>query len=173
MSRLRWAIVVVPLILLLGLASGRLSNSGYDNPWFAALAKPDFTPPGWMFGVAWSLLYLMMGVALVLVLAARGARGRQAAIVAFLVQLALNLAWSPLFFGAHQIRPALFLIVAILVAAAVTTVLFWKVRRVAGLLMIPYLAWLCLALALNYQIDRLNPVGPALAPAGGSTQIAI
>ena len=173
MSRLRWAIVVVPLVLLLGLASGRLSNSGYGNPWFAALAKPDFTPPGWMFGVAWSVLYLMMGVALVLVLAARGARGRQPAIVAFLVQLALNLAWSPLFFAAHQIRPALFLILAILVAAAVTTWLFWKVRRAAGLLMLPYLAWLCFALALNYQIDRLNPAGPALAPAGGSTQIAI
>jgi tryptophan-rich sensory protein len=173
MSRLRWAIVVVPLIMLLGLASGRLSNSGLENPWYASLAKPDFTPPGWMFGLAWSVLYLLMGVALVLVLAARGARGRQAAIIAFVVQLVLNLAWPPLFFRAHEIGPALILIIALLVAATVTAALFWRVRRVAGLLLLPYLAWLCLALALNYQIDRMNPDGGALAPESGSTQIAI
>ena len=172
MTRLRWGIVIVPLVLLLGLASGRLSGSGYGNPWFAALEKPAFTPPGWMFGVAWSFLYLLMGIALTIVLAARGARTRRVAIAAFVVQLALNLAWSPLFFAAHQIRAAFFLLLAIFVAAAVTAVLFRSVRPVACLLMLPYLAWLLFAGVLNFELMRRNANGPRLAPDGPSTQIS-
>ncbi|WP_076072199.1 TspO/MBR family protein [Sphingomonas montana] len=163
MAGLRWGIVLVPLVLLLGLASGRLSNSGYGNGWFAALAKPGFTPPGWMFGVAWSLLYLMMGVALVMIVSARGARGRGRAIGLFAVQLALNLAWSPLFFAAHRIWPAFVLILLILGFAAATAWAFWNIRRAAGLLMLPYLAWLCLAAALNFEIGRMNPAAAEVA----------
>jgi benzodiazapine receptor len=163
MAGLRWGIVLVPLILLLGLASGRLSGSGYGNDWFAALAKPGFTPPGWMFGVAWSLLYLMMGVALVMIVAARGARGRGRAIGLFAVQLVLNLAWSPLFFAAHRIWPAFGLILVILLFAALTARAFWAIRRPAGLLMLPYLAWLCLAAALNFEIGRMNPAAAEVA----------
>lgn len=173
MSGVRRGIVVVPLILLLGLASGRLANSGYGNAWFAGLAKPDFTPPGWAFGAAWTVLYLMMGVALTIVLSARGAAMRKQAIIWFVAQLALNLAWSPLFFAAHEIRAALVLIAAILAAAAVATVRFWQVRRVAGLLMLPYLAWLCFAAALNFEILRMNPGGGPLAPGTVSTQVDV
>jgi tryptophan-rich sensory protein len=92
--------------VFLGFLSGRLANSGYGNRWFDALVKPDFMPPGWAFGVAWTILYILMGLALAMVIHARGARGRGVAIILFLVQLLLNLAWSPLFFRAHQVDNA-------------------------------------------------------------------
>ena len=173
MAGLRWGIVLVPLILLLGLASGRLANSGYGNGWFAALAKPAFTPPGWVFGAAWTILYLMMGIALTLVVAARGARFRGAAIAAFVAQLALNLVWSPLFFAMHRIWPAFVLILMIFVLAGVTTRLFWRVRPAAGLLLMPYLVWLCFAALLNFQIGRMNPETLPLAWAIANPQIAL
>lgn len=172
MAAFRWGIVLVPLILLLGLASGRLSNSGYGNGWFAALAKPGFTPPGWMFGAAWTTLYVMMGTALVIVVAARGARLRRAAVLAFAAQLLLNLAWSPLFFAAHRIWPAFVLILCILAMAALTAWLFWRIRRIAGVLMLPYLVWLCFAAALNFEIGRMNPTAAEVAQAPLRPQIA-
>jgi tryptophan-rich sensory protein len=75
MSFLRYALVTVPLILLLGILSGRASNSGFGNPWFDALVKPDAMPPGWAFGVAWTILYILLGLSLALILHARGAEG--------------------------------------------------------------------------------------------------
>jgi benzodiazapine receptor len=88
MSFLRYALVTVPLVLLLGTVSGRLAGSGYGNPWFDALVKPALMPPGWVFGVAWTLLYICLGLALAMILHARGARGRRLAIGLFLAQLA-------------------------------------------------------------------------------------
>src|SRR3546814_1911205 len=71
MSYLRWALFTVPLILLLGIASGRIAGSGHGNRWFAALAKPDIVPPGWVFATAWPLLYLLIGLAIAMILHAR------------------------------------------------------------------------------------------------------
>lgn len=158
-SLLRVAAVTVPLVLLLGLLSGEVSNSGYENAWFSALEKPATMPPGWAFGVAWTTLYILLGLALGLVLASPRSAIRRTALLLFGIQLLLNYAWSPLFFGARQIVPGLALIVAIFAAAAVTAYLFAKVRRAAGLLMLPYLAWLLFAASLNYQIMLLNPGG--------------
>jgi tryptophan-rich sensory protein len=173
MAFLRWALVTVPLIVLLGIASGQLSGSGYGNRWFATLAKPELMPPGWAFGVAWTILYALMGLALAFVLSARGARGRQLALTLFIIQLVLNLAWSPVFFAAHQVTAALVLIVLIFVIALATTVQFTKVRVIAGLLLIPYLAWLIFATFLNYEIMRLNPDAETLAPGASGTQITL
>lgn len=173
MSLLRYALITVPLILLLGTISGRASNSGYENSWFAALAKPDAMPPGWMFGLAWTMLYILMGFALALVLHARGARGRGAACAFFLFQLLLNYAWSPIFFAMHEVRLALGVILAMLVLAAIASYLFYKIRTAAGLLMLPYLGWLCFAAFLNYQIIALNPEAEALVPQAGSADIAL
>lgn len=173
MSLLRWALVTVPLVLLLGVASGRLAGSGYDNAWFAALAKPAIMPPAWVFPVAWSLLYILMGFALAIILHARRARGRGMAIGLFVIQFALNLAWSPLFFAAHEVTIAFGLLLAILVLAAATAILFARIRTLAGLLMLPYVAWLVFASLLAYEIDRLNPDAEMLAPATGSTQISL
>ena len=168
MSYLRWALVTVPLILLLGTLSGVASGSGNGNPWFASLAKPGFMPPGWAFPVAWTFLYICLGLALALILHARGARGRPPALALFAVQLLLNLAWSPLFFGAHKVSLAFWTIVAMWIAAAACAYLFFRIRRAAGLLMLPYLAWLVLAGALNHAIDRLNPQAELAAPASGT-----
>src|SRR3954452_13506939 len=157
MSFLRYALVTVPAVLLLGTLSGVLSNSGYGNGWFAALAKPGFMPPGWAFPVAWTILYICLGLALAQILHARGARGRGLALTVFLVQLLLNFAWSPLFFAAHKVSLAFWVIVAMWILAAACAYCFFRIRRAAGLLMLPYLAWLLFAGALNHRIDRLNP----------------
>ncbi|WP_116090723.1 TspO/MBR family protein [Sphingomonas crusticola] len=147
--------LTVPVILLLGMASGWLSNSGYGNAWFDRLAKPSFMPPGWAFPVAWTTLYILMGVALGLVIETQSPL-RNLAITLFAVQLVLNLAWSPVFFGMHQARVGLAIILILFVAAAATTVAFWRVQPTAALLMLPYLGWLLLASALNGAIVRLN-----------------
>ncbi|KRB80626.1 CrtK protein [Sphingomonas sp. Root710] len=172
-SYLRWALITVPGILLLGLLSGRLANSGYGNPWFDALQKPAIMPPGWAFGTAWSILYILMGFALAVILNARGAKGRSVAIALFLIQLALNLAWSPVFFAMHRIMLAFGLILAILLWASVATAAFWRIRPIAGILMLPYLAWLIFASVLNWQIHELNPRGAAVIEAAGGTTIVI
>lgn len=173
MSFLRYALFTVPAILLLGTLSGVASNSGYENDWFAALAKPSIMPPSRAFPVAWTSLYILLGLALALVLHARGARGRGLAIALFLVQLALNFAWSPVFFGAHQVWPAFGLIVAMIVLAGIAALLFARIRALAGALMIPYLAWLLFAAALNFQIAQLNPGAAALVPAQSSADIPL
>lgn len=170
---LRWAIVIVPAVLMLGILSGRLADSGFGNPWFDALEKPSFMPPGWAFGLAWTILYIMIGFAFALIVAARGARRRGWAITLFLAQLALNLAWSPLFFAAHQVSAALVLILALIVLAAATTLAFARIRPVAGTLMLPYVAWLLFAAALNFAIDRANPDAETLAPGSARTQISL
>lgn len=171
LAYLRWALLTVPVIVVLGFLSGRLANSGYGNRWFDALEKPALMPPGWLFGVAWTILYVLMALALAIVLHARGAKGRGPAIALFLLQLLMNLAWSPLFFRAHQVGSALMLIVALIIVVAITTWLFGRVRRVAGLLLLPYLAWLAFASFLNYEIGRLNPDAETLVAPALSTQI--
>lgn len=166
LAYLRWALVTVPLILFLGFMSGRAANSGYGNRWFDALEKPAFMPPGWAFGAAWTILYILMGLALAMIIYARGSRGRGIAILLFLVQLAMNLLWSPLFFRAHQVDNAFILILLLIATVAATTFLFWRIRPAAGLLLLPYLAWLAFASVLNYEIGRLNPEAETLvAPA--------
>ncbi len=173
MSFLRYALVTVPLLVFLGSISGRLANSGYGNPWFDALVKPSFMPPGWAFGVAWTILYICLGLALAMILHARGARGRRIALILFLVQLALNYSWSPLFFAAHQPVPALVVILLMIGLSAAAAVLLWPIRKAASLLMLPYIAWLCFASALNYEIVRLNPGASELVPGGASSDIGL
>src|SRR3712207_4494924 len=159
--------VAVPLVLALGSISGRAAGSSEANPWFAALTKPEAYPPGAAFGIVWTILYVMMGLAVAMVWSARGARGRVQGLVLFALQLAANLAWSPLFFRLHDIDGAFWLIVAIFVLALLTTLRFGTIRRMAGWLMVPYLAWLVFAGVLNWRIAELNPNGgPHVSTAG-------
>ena len=153
----RLAIVTAPAIVLLGSASGWLSNSGYGNAWFAALQKPFFMPPGWVFGVVWPILYLLMGVALAMILAELPSPRRRKALILFFIQLALNFAWSPVFFAAHDITLAKYVIFVMTVIAAAAAGQFMRLKRPAGLLLVPYLAWLIFAATLNSAIDALNP----------------
>lgn len=153
----RWMLVCVPGINLLGFLSARLSLSGESNPWFAALAKPDIYPQPIVFPIVWTALYCLMGAALAIVIAARAARGRGVALGAFAVHLLANLAWSPLFFGAHMISGAL--VCALLMLASLVTVmgLFARVRPMAAVLLVPYLAWVGFAAVLTWQVLQLNP----------------
>ena len=164
MSFLRYALFTVPAVLLLGTLSGRLAGSGEDNPWFEALAKPELMPPGWVFGAAWTLLYILLGLSLAMVLHARGARERPRALLLFAFQLLLNFAWSPVFFGWHQLGTALSLIAAMIVTVLAMIFVIWRIRVVAALLLYPYLGWLAFAALLNYQILALNPDAATLVP---------
>ncbi len=163
-GQLRWgvarsALVLVPLLVLLGGLSARVAGSTEANPWFMALVMPDIYPPGVVFGVVWPILYILSGIALALVWNARGARLRGTAIALFVLQFAANLAWSPLFFRYRQIEDAFWLIVALMVLAVLTTLCFATVRRMAAVLLLPYLAWLAFAALLNWRIHELNPDG--------------
>ena len=153
----KYALVTVPAIVLAGSASGWLSNSGYGNPWFDGLTKPFFMPPGWVFGVVWPILYALLGLALALILAEPPSDRRRNALILFFAQLAINFAWSPVFFAAHAIQAALGMIVVMAGLAAFAAGQFRRIRPLAGLLMLPYLLWLCFAAALNSAIGNLNP----------------
>ena len=148
---LRWALVIVPGILFLGFFSSALAGNQNGNPWFIDLIKPPLYPPPWVSGVISSILYVVIGLALVMVITARGAPGPGLAIAAFAVQLLLNLAWSPTFFGAHQMLPALIVLLALDAAIVVTIMPFGRVRPMAAILLLPYLAWYLFATMLNWQ----------------------
>ena len=172
-SFIRWALVCVPVIVLLGFLSGTAAQSGPQNPWFAALAKPAAYPPPQLFGIVWTVLYVMMGLALAMVLAARGARGRGVAAIVFTVQLLLNLAWSPVFFGAHQLTGGLILIGVLDLTVLLTVFLFRKVRPVAALLLVPYVLWLLFATYLNFAFLQANPAMDGAAGNGAVVRYEI
>ena len=167
-SFVRWSLFIVPTVMLLGFLSGQVGGDA-SSPWFQSLAKPSTFPPPATFGIVWSILYFLMGLALALVCAAWGAWGRGAAITAFIVQLLLNLSWSPVFFGAHEITAALVILVVLDLLVIVTVLLFWRVRRAAALLLLPYLAWILFATLLNWQFLQLNPDADG-AEVSGSVQ---
>ena len=121
-------------------------------------------PPGWVFGVAWTILYILLGLSLAMVLHAKGAPKRNRALALFAVQLALNFAWSPVFFAWHRVDIALSIIAAMLVGTFALILVVWRIRVVAGLLLYPYLGWLMFAGLLNYEIVNLNPDAATLEP---------
>lgn len=159
------ALITVPAIVIIGSLMGYLSNSGFSNSWYANLVKPAFQPPSWAFGVVWTALYTMLGIALAAILNEPASKDRTSALWLFFGQLGLNFAWSPIFFGMRMIDVALVTIIAMLVMALAAARYFRSIRAVAGWLMLPYLAWLCLATALNYETGKLNP-GADAAPLG-------
>jgi len=155
MTALSTADSVIGLVGWLVLCFGAAAIGARFKPgaWYAALRKPSWTPPSWLFAPAWTLLYAMMAVAAWLVWRQTGFSGE---VGLFVLQLALNAAWSWLFFGLH--RPALAFadIVALWLAILATLVAFWAVRPLAGGLLVPYLAWVTFAAALNGAVWRLN-----------------
>jgi tryptophan-rich sensory protein len=123
--------------------------------WYAALAKPWWTPPNWVFGPVWSVLYAMMGVGAWLVWR-RGGPEIRLALTLFAVQLALNVAWSGLFFALRLPGAASAEILLLWLVIGATTVCFGRISTAAGLLMVPYFAWVGFAAILNLAIWRLN-----------------
>ena len=151
------AFITVPAIVIAGSAIGLATNSRGENHWYATLAKPAFIPPPLAFPIAWTILYALMAVALAMVLAEPPSPRRRLALVLFFAQLALNFAWSPIFFAAHDISLAKWVIYLMAAIAAAAAGQFLRIRKAAGWLMAPYLAWLIFASVLNSTIETLNP----------------
>ena len=124
--------------------------------WYQTLHKPVFNPPDWVFAPVWTLLYLMIALAGWRVWRRVGLSGARAGMVAYSAQLALNLAWSFLFFGGRMIGIAFAEIVLLLVAIGVNAALFWRTDRLAGWLLVPYATWVAFACVLNFALWRLN-----------------
>jgi tryptophan-rich sensory protein len=125
--------------------------------WYASLKKPSWNPPGWVFGPVWTTLYVMMAVAAWLVWKRGGFSSQRPALVLFLAQLALNAAWTPLFFGLHRPGLAFAEILLLWLAIAAALAAFRPVSRAAAWLLTPYLAWVSFAAVLNFALWRLNP----------------
>ena len=136
---------------------GALTTATGGSSWYAALEKPSFTPPDWLFGPVWTLLYALMGIAAFLVWREGWDRREvQAALGLFAAQLVLNGIWTPIFFGAEQIVGGAVVIVALWIALALTIRAFFRVSRLAGWLLVPYILWVTYAAALNLSIWALN-----------------
>ena len=124
---------------------------------YAELVRPDWAPPAAIFGPVWTVLYAMMAVAAWLVWRRREIRLARIALALFLLQLVPNALWSWLFFGWNKGALSFFDIVLLWALSVTTLVLFWRIRTLAGLLLVPYVAWVTFASVLNYEIWRLNP----------------
>jgi len=168
-----WAGLVgsLAIVLAVALVGGALTMPGMmpeaaygGRSFYGWLVKPAWTPPGWLFGPAWATLYILMAVAAWRVWRARSGRGtlatwsraRRRGLALYAVQLLLNVAWAGIFFYARRPGWALVDILALDVVVALTLVQFWRVRRVAGALLVPYLGWILFATALNAAIVVLN-----------------
>lgn len=136
---------------------GSIFTTPSIQTWYATLTKPSFNPPNWVFAPVWTFLFLTMGVALWLIW--RGGfktLGRQQALRVFIIQLCLNVLWSLVFFGLHQPGIALIEILLLWLAILITIIKFYKIDRWAGLILIPYIAWVSFAAVLNLMLWRLN-----------------
>ena len=147
--------LVLSLVLVAVVASfgGRYAPS----PWYADLAKPTWTPPNWLFGPVWTILYILMAVASWMVWRQREHPGARSALVSYVVQLILNGLWSWIFFGQQRMGLALLDLLILWIAVLATLILFWRVRGSCGLLLLPYLVWITFAGVLNLALWHLNP----------------
>lgn len=139
--------------IILTFAAPAIGAFSPPGAWYQALEKPAWNPPPWIFGPVWTLLYLGMAAAAWLVWK-QGGQGF--ALRLYFVQLALNAAWTPVFFGAHAMGAALTVIICLWIAIFLTLRAFAPVSRPAGLLLVPYLAWVSFASFLNFTLWRLN-----------------
>lgn len=135
-------------------AAGSLFTEPNIASWYAGLVHPDIAPPNWVFAPVWTTLYIAMAFAAWRVWRTTGLKSQE--MLAFGVQLVLNLAWSAIFFGLHQISYALGEIILLDLAILYTTLLFWRRDRVAGVVMLPYLAWSVFATVLTHAFWKLN-----------------
>jgi len=135
-------------------AAGSTGALFEPGKWYESLSKPSWTPPNWLFPVAWATLYLCIAAA-----AARVAplEGSQYAMAFFALQIALNTLWTPVFFGLKRMGAGMVVLVALWIAVATTLGIFWSLDWIAGLLFVPYLVWVTVAGALNYTVWRMNP----------------
>jgi len=143
------------LCLAVSGVGGAITATSVDT-WYQALEKPPFNPPDWVFAPVWTALYILMGIAAWRVWRLRLFKATRTDLAVFGVQLGLNLTWSFLFFGLQRIDLALIEIVILLVAIITNAIMFWRIERLAGLLFVPYVAWVTYATILNASLWMLN-----------------
>jgi tryptophan-rich sensory protein len=144
------------LVVFAAAAVGAFASASATE-FYRDLVRPSWAPPGWLFGPVWTVLYALMGVAAWLVWRARGFGGARRALLVFVVQLAANAQWTWLFFAWRQGGLAFAEILLLLALILATIVLFWRVSRLAAVLLLPYLLWVSFASALTLSVWRLNP----------------
>jgi benzodiazapine receptor len=149
-------LVSIGVPILIGVFGSLFTTDSLNN-WYSGLNKPSFNPPNWIFGPVWTTLYIMMGIAAFLVWR-NGLENKivRIALACYIVQLALNAIWTPLFFGLHSPLLGLIDIVLLFNAITVTIYAFFQISRPAAILLIPYLAWVFFATVLNASIYILN-----------------
>jgi tryptophan-rich sensory protein len=148
-------VAALALFVLTAMLAGGIGGLTTDPAWYQALNRPTWAPPGWLFGPVWTVLYVLMGVAAYWVWRAGGPHAKRA-LVLYGVQLVLNAAWTPIFFGLRAPAWAFAELVLLWGAIVATMLAFARVRRGAAAMLIPYLAWVTFAGALNLSIALLN-----------------
>lgn len=154
--KIDWKKLITSLIITLGVGalSAFITRDNMDI--YSTLNNPPLSPPGWLFPVVWTILYTLMGISLYLIRIAREDRGKGAAYIAFAVQLFLNFIWSPIFFNQRAFLFAFVVLILMWLAIIAMIVLFYRIRRAAAYLNIPYLLWVTFAAYLNLGIFILN-----------------
>jgi benzodiazapine receptor len=151
-----WLVLIVFFAICLGAGGlGSFFSASSVRDWYPRLRKPVGTPPSWVFGPVWTTLYVLMAISAWLVWRAFG-RGAHPALLIFFAQLALNVAWSGIFFGSRMPGAALLEIVILWLAVAFNIFVFFLLLPVSAYLLLPYLGWVTYAAYLNYGIWRLN-----------------
>lgn len=137
-------------------AIGSLATTPNITSWYADLYKPALNPPNWVFGPVWSILYLLMGIALALVILEKTKKPKKKAYYLFGLQLLLNTAWSLVFFGLHSTWLGVIVIIALIASVILTIREFYNIKKLAAWLLAPYLAWICFATYLTIGVAILN-----------------
>ena len=151
-------LIVSILIVFLAGAVGTVFTLKEITGWYAYLPKPSWTPPNWAFGPIWSTLYVLMGISLFLIWReGLNRKDVQIAIIVFAVQLAINVIWSLVFFGTHNLFGGLVLVLILWAAILVNIIVFYRISKPAGLILIPYIVWVSIASYLNYSVLILSP----------------
>jgi len=150
------ALIISIIIPFIAAGIGSYFTSSAISTWYAILAKPYFNPPNYLFGPVWTVLYALMGVSLYLVWNSRKKLVKRTTYIIFGLQLGMNTLWSIVFFGMKNPETALTVIIALWILIAMNIYIFYKINKIAGLIMIPYLLWVSFASVLNYYIVILN-----------------
>lgn len=133
-----------------------IQNFSMDLTWYNTLNKPAFNPPSEIFAPVWTVMYTLIFISFVLFLNSKKSAHKTPGLVAFIIQILLNFSWSPAFFLLHSLELSFVIIILLLISTILTIIFFYKVSKPAGIILIPYLIWVCFAAYLNYSIMILN-----------------
>lgn len=153
---MKWWLLIGFIILcnLIGAIGGIWTSS--DSDWYKNLEKPSFNPPSWVFMPVWTILFTLMGISLYFVYTSNNSELRTIALIFFVLQFILNLLWSYFFFGRQNILFAFIDIIFLEILIIITAIIFYKVNKTSGYLLIPYFLWVYFASFLNFMILKLN-----------------